>query len=120
MSFDVPERDPESNELHEHALHAYHGLLEHRGDDPLLRANADDTKRWLEHKGLPADDPDFLASAVIGALTVYQKAADQALAEIDQGPTGMTELTRASGQMATGAVIELGMLLEDALNATKS
>ncbi len=120
MSFDIPERDPESNELHEQALYAYHRLLEHCGADPLLRSNADDTKSWLERKGLPANDPDFLAAAVIGALTVYQKAADQALVEIDEGPIGMTEITRASGQMATGAVIELGMLLEDALGSPDS
>lgn len=31
----------------------------------------------------------------------------------------MSEVTRASGQMATGAVIELGMLLEDALKPTE-
>lgn len=115
MSFDLPEHSPERNELQEYALHAYRGLLEHRGADPLLRANADETKRWLEQKLFPVDDPDFLAAAVIGAFTVYQKAEHQAIVEIDEGPTGMTEVTKASGQMATGAVIELGMLLEDAL-----
>jgi hypothetical protein len=116
MSFDLPEQSHDRNELHEYALHAYRSLLEHRGADPLLRANADETKRWLEQKGFPTDDPDFLAATAIGALTVYQKAEQQAFVELDEGPTGrMSEVTRASGQMATGAVIELGMLLEDAL-----
>lgn len=94
------------------ALNAYERLLAQRGDDPLLHTNAEETRRWMLGRGLPADDPEFITAALVGALTAYQKPEYQAFMETDQGP-GMSETTKVAGQMATGAVIELAILLKN-------
>lgn len=97
----------------DHALNACERLLEQRGDDPLLHANAGETKKWMLERGFPASDPEFITAALIGALSVYQKAEHLAFIEIDQGSGRMSESTKVSGQMATGAVLELGILLTE-------
>ena len=104
----------EQSEVITFALQSYKNFLDVRGVARIYPGGREEVLQVFEDNSLPIDDPQFVATALVGAMAVFIPLEQRAYREIHED-LHLTEITSKEGAAAIDTVNALGYTLKKLL-----